>query len=94
MSLSINLITLTSYHACQPSFSHNHRTSPPNHLETRVAMIFADQTKHVNQTPFETLVTTQPKLIANGRAVKCQRVEVRLTYLVFCNQASRKSARG
>ena len=43
--------------------------------------------------PSETLVTIQPKLIANGRAVKCQRVEVHLTYSVFCNQASHKSAR-
>ena len=57
-------------------------------------MMFADQTRYIDQTLSETLLTTQPKLIVNGRAVKCQRVEVCLTYLVFCNQASRKSARG
>ena len=55
--------------------------------------MFADQTRYVDQMPSETLVTTQPKLIANGKAIKCQRVEIRLTYLVFCNWASHKSVR-
>ena len=41
--------------------------------------------RRVDQMPSETLVTTQPKLIANGKAVKYQRVEVCLTYLVFRN---------
>ena len=41
------------------------------------------------------MVTTQPKLIANGRAVKVSEgTRVRLTYSVFRNQASRKNARG
>ena len=40
------------------------------------------------------MVTIQPKLIANSRAVKVIEVmKVRLTYLVFRNQASRKNAR-
>ena len=38
------LILLSSYHACQPCHPHPHRTSPPNRLEIRVAMIPADQT--------------------------------------------------
>ena len=94
MSSSINLITSTLYHPCQSCLPYNHRTSPPNGLETRIAMIFADQTQYVDQTPSGTLVTIQPKLVANGRAVKCQRVEIRLTYSVFRNRASCKSARG
>ena len=39
------------------------------------------------------IVTTQPKLITNGRSVNCQKVEVCLTYLMFCNLVSHKSAR-
>ena len=89
----INPIALTSYHTYQVCHYHTHGTSPPDYLETRVAMMPVDQTRHVDQTPSKTLVTTQLKLIANGRAVKCRRIEVRLTYLVFRNPASRKSAR-
>ena len=89
----INPITSTSYYICQPHHHHTHGTLPLDHLETRVAMMPADKIKCVDQILFETLVTTQPKLIANSRAVKCQSVEVYLTYLVFCNRASRKCAR-
>ena len=35
--------------------------------------------RHLDETPSEILVTTQPKLIVNSKAVKCQRVEVPLT---------------
>ena len=34
-------------------------------------MMFVDQTGYVDQMPSKTLVTTQPKLIANSKAVKC-----------------------
>ena len=44
MSPSINLIASTSYHAYQPRLPHNHGTLPPNRLETKVAMMPADQT--------------------------------------------------
>ena len=58
--------------------------------------------RRIDQTLSKTLVvqsismvTTQPKLIANGRAVKVlEGTRVHLTYLVFYNQASRKSIKG
>ena len=41
------------------------------------------------------MVTTQPKLITNSKAVMVSEgTRVCLTYLVFGNRASRKSARG
>ena len=92
-SPSINPIVLTSYYMYQPRHHHTHGTSPPDCFETRVIMIPIDQTRCVDQMPSKTFVTTKSKLIANGRAVKCQKVEVCLTYLVFRNQASRKSTR-
>ena len=81
---SINLIASTSYYTCQPHHHHTHGTSPPDRLETRVAMMPADQTdkacrsnvgRDLGGVHSMSMVTTQPKLIANGRVVKCQRVE-------------------
>ena len=66
-------------------------------------MIFLDQTDKVYRSnavqnlggiQSMSMVTTQPKLIANGRAVKLSEgTRIRLTYLVFCNRANRKSIR-
>ena len=73
MSSSINLIAATSYYACQPRHPHNYGTLPPNRLETRVAMIFADQNNEAYRTNVGrdfggvqsiSMVITQPLLIA------------------------------
>ena len=94
MSLpSINLIASTLYYTCQPRHC-TYGTSPPDRLETRVAIMPTDQTdKAYRLIAVRDLDYIQPKRIANGRAVKCQSVEVRLTYSVFRNQTSRKSAK-
>ena len=102
-SLSINLIALTSYYTCQSRY-HTHGILSPNHLKTRVAMIPVDQTnkacrsnavRDLGGVQSISMITTQPKLIANGRAVKVSEdTRVCLTYLVFCNRASHKSVKG
>ena len=104
-----NLITLTAnyrsyvstlsslYHACQPCHSHTHGTLPSDCLETRIAMMPADQTnetcrsyvgQNLGGVQSMSMVTTQS--FANcERAVECQ-----LTYLVFCIVSKPSSARG
>ena len=76
----------SSYHACQPRHSHTHGTSPPDRLETRVAMMPADQTdaacrsnvgRDLGGVQSMSMVTTQPFADCK-RAVECH-----LTYSVF-----------
>ena len=79
----------------QPYYYHIFGTLPPNHLETRVAMIPVDQTNEAYRSnavqdfgniQFMFMVITQPKLIVNGRAVKVSEgIKVHMTYLVFRN---------
>ena len=82
---------------CQPSPPYTHGTLPPNHLETRVAMIPVDQTvkacrlnvgQNLGDVQFMSIVTNQPFADCK-RAIECQ-----LIYLVFRIASKPSSARG
>ena len=69
------------------SYHHTYGTSPPDRLETRVAMMLVDQTneacrsnvgRDLGGVQSMSMVTTQP-FAGCERAVECH-----LTYLVFC----------
>ena len=102
IDIILYMLTLSSYYMCQPCH-HIIRVNLviiPTGSRSQIALkleslwcLQIKRTRCVDQTPFKTFVTTQPKLITNGRAVKCQKVEVCLTYSVFRNRASCKSAR-
>ena len=85
-SPSINFIALTSYYTYQPR--HIYGTSPLDCLKTRVAIMPVDKTDKVCRSNavwdfggVQSMVTTQLKLIANGKAVKCQKIEEFIWYI-------------
>ena len=66
------------------SHCYTHRILPPNRFERNVARMPADQTniacrsnavQDLGSVQLISMVNTKPKLIANSRAVKYQRIE-------------------